>query len=110
MASPFDSIEEAIKDIKRGQFVVLLDDEDRENEGDLVMAAEKVTPQTINFMAKNEWKSCNCRRKRRKIPPRLGLRSRSRLTRDATFRLASPRPTERRLSGLPSIRNPSRPI
>ena len=53
MASPFDSIEEAITDIKRGQFVVLLDDEDRENEGDLVMAAEKVTPQTINFMAKH---------------------------------------------------------
>jgi len=53
MASPFDSIEEAIKDIKRGQFVVVLDDEDRENEGDLVMAAEKVTPQTINFMAKH---------------------------------------------------------
>jgi len=53
MASPFDSIEEAIKDIKRGHFVVLLDDEDRENEGDLVMAAEKVTPQTINFMAKH---------------------------------------------------------
>jgi len=53
MASPFDSIEEAIKDIKRGQFLVLLDDEDRENEGDLVMAAEKVTPQTINFMAKH---------------------------------------------------------
>jgi len=53
MASPFDSIEEAIKDIKQGQFVVVLDDEDRENEGDLVMAAEKVTPQTINFMAKH---------------------------------------------------------
>lgn len=52
MASPFDSIEEAIKDIKRGKFVILVDDEDRENEGDLVMAAEKVTPQTINFMAK----------------------------------------------------------
>ena len=53
MASPFDSIEEAIKDIKRGKFVILVDDEDRENEGDLVMAAEKVTPQTINFMAKH---------------------------------------------------------
>ncbi|MGH7206345.1 MAG: bifunctional 3,4-dihydroxy-2-butanone-4-phosphate synthase/GTP cyclohydrolase II [Nitrospiraceae bacterium] len=53
MASPFDSIEEAIKDIKRGQFVILLDDEDRENEGDLVIAAEKVTPQAINFMAKH---------------------------------------------------------
>jgi 3,4-dihydroxy 2-butanone 4-phosphate synthase/GTP cyclohydrolase II len=53
MAAPFDSIEEAIKDIKRGKFVVLVDDEDRENEGDLVMAAEKVTPQAINFMAKH---------------------------------------------------------
>lgn len=53
MASPFDSIESAIKDIKKGQFVILVDDEDRENEGDLVMAAEKVTPQAINFMAKH---------------------------------------------------------
>lgn len=53
MASPFDSIESAIKDIKRGRFVILVDDEDRENEGDLVMAAEKVTPQAINFMAKH---------------------------------------------------------
>ncbi|HET8580055.1 MAG TPA: bifunctional 3,4-dihydroxy-2-butanone-4-phosphate synthase/GTP cyclohydrolase II [Nitrospiraceae bacterium] len=52
-ASVFDSIEEAITDIKRGQFVVLLDDEDRENEGDLVIAAEKVTPHAINFMAKH---------------------------------------------------------
>ena len=52
-ASVFDSIEEAIKDIKRGQFVVLLDDEDRENEGDLVIAAESVTPHAINFMAKH---------------------------------------------------------
>ncbi len=53
MAALFDSIEEAVKDIKRGKFVILVDDEDRENEGDLVMAAEKVTPQTINFMAKH---------------------------------------------------------
>ncbi|HEV8539798.1 MAG TPA: 3,4-dihydroxy-2-butanone-4-phosphate synthase, partial [Nitrospiraceae bacterium] len=47
----FDSIDQAIKDIKKGKFVILVDDEDRENEGDLVMAAEKVTPQAINFMA-----------------------------------------------------------
>lgn len=53
MASPFNSIEEAIKDIRRGKFIILVDDEDRENEGDLVMAAEKVTPQAINFMAKH---------------------------------------------------------
>jgi 3,4-dihydroxy 2-butanone 4-phosphate synthase/GTP cyclohydrolase II len=45
------SIEEAIKDIKAGKFVIVVDDEDRENEGDLIMAAEKVTPEAINFMA-----------------------------------------------------------
>ncbi|RMF94800.1 MAG: bifunctional 3,4-dihydroxy-2-butanone-4-phosphate synthase/GTP cyclohydrolase II [Candidatus Schekmanbacteria bacterium] len=48
----FDSIEDAIKDIKEGKMVILCDDEDRENEGDLTMAAEKVTPEAINFMAK----------------------------------------------------------
>ena len=53
MSTPFDSIEDAIKDIKKGKFVILVDDEDRENEGDLVMAAEKVTPAAINFMAKH---------------------------------------------------------
>jgi 3,4-dihydroxy 2-butanone 4-phosphate synthase/GTP cyclohydrolase II len=51
MPLPFDSIEDAIKDIKRGKFVILVDDEDRENEGDLVLAAEKVTPAAVNFMA-----------------------------------------------------------
>lgn len=53
MATPFDSIEDAIKDIKKGKFIILVDDEDRENEGDLVMAAGKVTPQAINFMARH---------------------------------------------------------
>ncbi len=53
MATPFNSIEEAIRDIKKGKFVILVDDEDRENEGDLVMAASKVTPQAVNFMAKH---------------------------------------------------------
>ena len=53
MSSPFDTIEEAIRDIKKGKFIILVDDEDRENEGDLVIAAEKVTPQAINFMAKH---------------------------------------------------------
>jgi 3,4-dihydroxy 2-butanone 4-phosphate synthase/GTP cyclohydrolase II len=53
MASPFNTIEEAIKEIKKGRFVILVDDEDRENEGDLVMAAEKVTPAAINFMARH---------------------------------------------------------
>jgi 3,4-dihydroxy 2-butanone 4-phosphate synthase / GTP cyclohydrolase II len=50
--SPFDSIEDAIDDIRVGKMVVVLDDEDRENEGDLVMAAEKVTAEAINFMRK----------------------------------------------------------
>ena len=50
--SPFDSIEDAIDDIRAGKMVVVLDDEDRENEGDLVMAAAKVTPEAINFMRK----------------------------------------------------------
>src|SRR5574342_1039286 len=53
MSGPFNSIEDAIRDIKRGKFVILVDDEDRANEGDLVIAAETVTPQSINFMAKH---------------------------------------------------------
>ncbi|MCX5724409.1 MAG: 3,4-dihydroxy-2-butanone-4-phosphate synthase, partial [Nitrospirae bacterium] len=53
MTSPFHSIEDAIKDIKKGKFIILVDDEDRENEGDLVIAAEHITPQAVNFMAKH---------------------------------------------------------
>ena len=53
MAKPFNNIEDAVRDIKKGKFVILVDDEDRENEGDLVIAAEKVTPQAINFMARH---------------------------------------------------------
>ena len=45
-------IEDAIAEIKAGRMVILVDDEDRENEGDLCMAAEAVTPEAINFMAK----------------------------------------------------------
>lgn len=48
----FDSIEEAIDDIKNGRMIIVADDEDRENEGDFLMAAEKVTPEAINIMAK----------------------------------------------------------
>src|SRR4051795_13545093 len=48
---PLATIEEAIDAIRRGEMVILMDDKDRENEGDLCMAAEKVTPQAINFMA-----------------------------------------------------------
>jgi 3,4-dihydroxy 2-butanone 4-phosphate synthase / GTP cyclohydrolase II len=50
--SPFATIEEAIEDIRQGKMVVVCDDENRENEGDLTMAAQFVTPEAINFMAK----------------------------------------------------------
>src|SRR5512140_886651 len=49
---PIATIEEAIEDIRQGKMVILVDDEDRENEGDLTMAAEMVTPEAINFMAR----------------------------------------------------------
>ncbi len=49
----FNTIEEAIEEIRKGKMVILVDDEDRENEGDLTMAAEAVTPEAINFMAKH---------------------------------------------------------
>ncbi|MEJ5338840.1 MAG: bifunctional 3,4-dihydroxy-2-butanone-4-phosphate synthase/GTP cyclohydrolase II [Aquificaceae bacterium] len=48
----FNTIEEALEDIAQGKMVIVVDDPDRENEGDLVMAAEKVSPEAINFMAK----------------------------------------------------------
>lgn len=48
----FDDIESAVRAIGRGEFVVVVDDEDRENEGDLIMAAEKVAPEHVNFMAR----------------------------------------------------------
>ena len=48
----FHTIEEAVEDIKNGRMIILVDDEDRENEGDLMVAAEKVTPDIVNFMAK----------------------------------------------------------
>jgi 3,4-dihydroxy 2-butanone 4-phosphate synthase/GTP cyclohydrolase II len=49
--APLASVEEALEEIRRGKMIILMDDEDRENEGDLCMAAEKVTPEAINFMA-----------------------------------------------------------
>jgi len=52
MKIEFDSIESVIADLRKGKLVIVVDDADRENEGDLIMAAEKVTPQAINFMAK----------------------------------------------------------
>lgn len=48
-----DSIEEALEDFREGKLVIVVDDEDRENEGDLIVAAEKITPEQVNFMLKN---------------------------------------------------------
>src|SRR5258706_16477511 len=50
---PFASIPDAADDIREGRMIIIVDDEDRENEGDLVCAAEKVTPEIINFMARH---------------------------------------------------------
>ena len=48
---PLTTVEKAIEDFRAGRFVIIVDDESRENEGDLAMAAEAVTPEAINFMA-----------------------------------------------------------
>jgi 3,4-dihydroxy 2-butanone 4-phosphate synthase/GTP cyclohydrolase II len=53
VARVLDPIEAALADLRKGRMVIVVDDEDRENEGDLVMAAEKVTPEAVNFMAKH---------------------------------------------------------
>ena len=49
---PFTDVPDAIEEVRAGRMIVVVDDEDRENEGDLTLAAEKVTPEAINFMAK----------------------------------------------------------
>ena len=51
MKSVLNTIEEAIEDLKAGKVIIVVDDEDRENEGDFIIAANKVTPEIINFMA-----------------------------------------------------------
>ena len=53
MEFKLNTIEEAIEDFKEGKFVIVVDDEDRENEGDFIIAAEKITPEKVNFMLKN---------------------------------------------------------
>ena len=53
MKKPFDTIESVVQDLRAGKMVVVVDDADRENEGDLIMAADRVTPIAVNFMAKH---------------------------------------------------------
>ena len=48
-----NTVEEALADFKEGKFVIVVDDEDRENEGDLIIAAEKITAEKVNFMLKH---------------------------------------------------------
>ena len=48
-----NTIQQAIDDIREGKFVIVVDDEDRENEGDFIIAAEKITPEKVNFMLKH---------------------------------------------------------
>ncbi len=52
-SAPFATVEETIEEIRQGRMIIIVDDEDRENEGDLTVAAEKITPEQINFMAKH---------------------------------------------------------
>ena len=51
-ATKLSTIEEAIEEFKAGNFIIVVDDEDRENEGDFIIAAEKITPEKVNFMLK----------------------------------------------------------
>src|SRR5271166_6611693 len=53
MKHKFDSVETVVADLRKGKMVIVVDDADRENEGDLVMAAQHVTPAAVNFMAKH---------------------------------------------------------
>jgi 3,4-dihydroxy 2-butanone 4-phosphate synthase/GTP cyclohydrolase II len=70
----FDSVEEAIEDIKNGKMVIIADDEDRENEGDVICAAEMITPEIINFMA-SEAKGLICLSLTNERTEKLGLYS-----------------------------------
>ncbi|MFW6173192.1 MAG: 3,4-dihydroxy-2-butanone-4-phosphate synthase, partial [Elusimicrobiota bacterium] len=84
-----DKIEGAIEDIKKGKMVVVVDDEERENEGDLVMAAEKATPKDINFMAKYA-RGLICISLENKRLEKLGLRpmERSSYSQEAQFTMS----------------------
>jgi len=63
----FDAIDDVVSDIAKGKIVIVTDDADRENEGDLVIAAEKVTPEAVNFMAMHG-RGLICVRSRTSVP------------------------------------------
>ncbi len=58
---PFSTIEDALEDLRAGKMVILTDDEDRENEGDLVMAAEFMTPEAVTSCSGTPWAICASR-------------------------------------------------
>ncbi|OYD15821.1 bifunctional 3,4-dihydroxy-2-butanone-4-phosphate synthase/GTP cyclohydrolase II [candidate division WOR-3 bacterium JGI_Cruoil_03_44_89] len=84
--SGFSAIEEAIEAIKKGEIIIVVDDENRENEGDFVSAAEKITPQTINFMAR-EGRGLICTALPRR---RLSLLDIPDMVRDNTSKMGTP--------------------
>ena len=53
--NPFGSIEQALEDLAAGKMIIVTDDEDRENEGDIIVSCKFASPQTVNFIAKNAW-------------------------------------------------------
>ena len=74
-----NTIEEAIEDFRAGKFLIVVDDEDRENEGDFIIAAEKITPEKVNFMLK-EGRGVLCAPISISRCKELGLESRSQTT------------------------------
>ncbi len=72
MSSPFSSVEDLVADIRSGRMVIIVDDESRENEGDLICAASKATPETINFMA-THGRGLICAPISQEVAERLGL-------------------------------------
>ena len=121
-ATPFATIEQAIDEIRQGKMVVVCDDEDRENEGDLTLAAQFATPEAINFMAK-EGRGLICLSLTSERCDELGLdlmaaknesafrpRSRSRSRRATASPRASPPTIARTRSRSPSIPRAGRAI
>ena len=118
---PLISIEQAIEDIKAGKMVILVDDEDRENEGDLTLAAEPVTAEAVNFMAKfGSGLICLTMTAEKStpsdLPPMVGTipqtsapASRFRLKRAAASQPGFRRQTAPLPSGRQSPRQPNRP-
>ena len=102
MVSALAPISEIIADIKAGKMVILVDEEDRENEGDLVMAAEFVTPEAINFMAKHG-RGLICLTLTDERCRQLGLQQ---MVRDNRTRTAPPSPcrSKRRAASPPASR------